>query len=560
MLNMIKMDLYRMFRTKSMYIVWIVLAVAVLFTTFLCKTDYDSLNKEDASQQEQFTEPTAENINVGMMVTLPTEPGEKVTVYDIFYANSQGKFYALFLVIFAVLFSTADIGSGYIKNIGGQVQKRGALIFSRSIALAVFMALTMTGAFILQAVANYIVFGELEWGNPKAACSYFLTELVLHYALVLICMAVAIVLKNNVISMVISICLTMNVMSIVYGLVNSAVRKMGIHNFQMYKYTITGKISLLPMNPSGNDCFLALGVASVFIIEILAGIIILQSIIMWKYQRQVKDICRQLAFLMKHDSNMLIHREFGLGGIGMLSDRLNDLLELRRKEKQYYQEKETLIADTYTNLSHDIRTPLTSLDGYFQLMEACENVEEQRRYLNIIHERIHSLNEMLEELFMFTKLKNESYRLELTSCCINRILKETVFSYYDDWVRREIQPDIQITEEQLYIDGNKQGLSRIIQNVIKNGLDHGEKKIRIVLKREQNRAVLRISNQVIASEQIDIEHVFDRFYKADAARSKTSTGLGLSIAREFVRRMNGEIGAKIEENEFIVEMSFPIII
>lgn len=292
------------------------------------------------------------------------------------------------------------------------------------------------------------------------------------------------------------------------------------------------------------------------IIGILAGIIILQSIIIWKYQRQVKDICRQLAFLMKHDSNMLIHREFDLGGIGMLSDRLNDLLELRRKEKQYYQEKETLIADTYTNLSHDIRTPLTSLDGYFQLMEACENVEEQRRYLNIIHERIHSLNEMLEELFMFTKLKNESYRLELTSCCINRILKETVFSYYDDWVRREIQPDIQITEEQLYIDGNKQGLSRIIQNVIKNGLDHGEKKIRIVLKREQNQAVLRISNQVIASEQIDIEHVFDRFYKADAARSKTSTGLGLSIAREFVRRMNGEIGAKIEENEFIVEMSF----
>lgn len=292
------------------------------------------------------------------------------------------------------------------------------------------------------------------------------------------------------------------------------------------------------------------------IIGILAGIIILQSIIMWKYQRQVKDICRQLAFLMKHDSNMLIHREFGLGGIGMLSDRLNDLLELRRKEKQYYQEKETLIADTYTNLSHDIRTPLTSLDGYFQLMEACENVEEQRRYLNIIHERIHSLNEMLEELFMFTKLKNESYRLELTSCCINQILKETVFSYYDEWVRREIQPDIQITEEQLYIDGNKQGLSRIIQNVIKNGLDHGEKKIRIVLKREQNQAVLRISNQVIASEKIDIEHVFDRFYKADAARSKTSTGLGLSIAREFVRRMNGEIGAKIEENEFIVEMSF----
>ena len=129
MFNMIKMDLYRMFRTKSMYVVWIVLAVSVLFTTFMCKTDYDSLSKEDTVRQEQFAEPTAENINVGMMVTLPTEPGEKVTVYDIFFANSQGKFYVLFLVIFAVMFSTADIGSGYIKNIGGQVQKRGTLVF-----------------------------------------------------------------------------------------------------------------------------------------------------------------------------------------------------------------------------------------------------------------------------------------------------------------------------------------------------------------------------------------------------------------------------------------------
>ncbi|MFQ9151162.1 MAG: hypothetical protein ACLR6B_05980 [Blautia sp.] len=97
MLNMIKMDLYRMFRTKSMYIVWTVLAVAVLFTTFMCKTDYDSLSKEDAVQQDRLAEPTAENINVGMMVTLPTEPGEKVTVSDIFFANSQGNFMHCFL-------------------------------------------------------------------------------------------------------------------------------------------------------------------------------------------------------------------------------------------------------------------------------------------------------------------------------------------------------------------------------------------------------------------------------------------------------------------------------
>ena len=270
MFNIIKMDLYRMFKTKSMYVIWIVLAAILLITTSLCKTDYELLNEKDAMKQEQVTEPTVDNINVGMMVTLPTEPGEKVTVYDIFFANSQGKLYALLLVIFAVLFSTADISSGYIKNIGGQVGNRGSLIFSRSIALSVFTVLTMTGAFLFQAAANCIVFGELEWGNTKAILSYFVAELALHYALVLICMAIAIILKNNVISMVIAVCLSMNVMTIVYGVINSAIQKIGIQNFQIYKYTITGKLSLLPMNPSGNECLAAFGVAMVFIVIMIS--------------------------------------------------------------------------------------------------------------------------------------------------------------------------------------------------------------------------------------------------------------------------------------------------
>ena len=270
MLNIIKMDLYRMLKTKSMYVIWIVLAAILLITTSLCKTDYELLTEKDAMKQEQVTEPTVDNINVGMMVTLPTEPGEKVTVYDIFFANSQGKLYALLLVIFTVLFSTADISSGYIKNIGGQVRNRGTLISSRAIALAVFTVLTMAGAFLFQAAANGIFFGELEWGNTKAILSYFVTELALHYALVLICMAIAIILKNNVISMVIAVCLSMNVMTIVYGVINSAIQKIGIQNFQIYKYTITGKLSLLPMNPSGNECLAAFGVAIVFIVIMIS--------------------------------------------------------------------------------------------------------------------------------------------------------------------------------------------------------------------------------------------------------------------------------------------------
>ena len=235
---------------------------------------------------------------------------------------------------------------------------------------------------------------------------------------------------------------------------------------------------------------------------LLIAVILVQGMLFWKYQRQVKDICRQLSFLMKHDSNMLITREMDLGGIGELADVLNEWLELKRREKKEYLKKEEMISDTYTNLSHDIRTPLTSLDGYSQLMETCEDQEEQRRYMKIIQERIGSLKEMLEELFTFTKLKNDSFHLEMSSCCINKILKDTIFSYYDEWTGRGIEPEIQITDKLLFMNGNEQGIQRIFQNIIKNGLDHGEKKISISLEEVENNIPTETEQDFIIKEDI----------------------------------------------------------
>lgn len=278
MLNMLRMDLYRMFRTRSMYIIWMVIVVALLFTTFLCKSDIEMADSTKSAQTEQITEPTVDDLNVGMSVELPTKPGEKVSVCDIFFANSQGKFYALFLVIFAVIFSTDDIGNGYIKNIGGQVKKRGRLVFSRAAALGVFTIITMVMVLLLQIVINEIVFGYVKFGNAKEMLPYFLTEIVLHYALVLVCMAIAIVFRNNVVSIVAGVCLTMNIMNIVYGVIDNAIAKAGIHNFEIYDYTITGKLSLLSMNPGTVECAKALGVALVFIVAMtVMGSVIFQK-------------------------------------------------------------------------------------------------------------------------------------------------------------------------------------------------------------------------------------------------------------------------------------------
>lgn len=321
MLNMIKMDVYRMFHTKSLYVIWIILLASSLFTSFLAKIDYDAVNKEWEEQQEQAVqtdvskeenvqagqtgieeitgqenlaankeqsgdmvsteelsaqkengnigEKENDDIKLGMTVTMPTEPGKPVTVFDVFFSNAQGRFYALFLIIFAVMFSTADIKSGYIKNIGGQVPRRGVLVVSKAVALALFTVITLAGIFLFQAAANMVVFKSVVWGDWKVIIPYFMTQMVLNYAFVLICVAMAVIIKNNVVSMTLSVCLTMNMMSIIYDLISYAIYKIGIHNFDIYKYTITGKMTMLPMNVSTNDVVSSMCVAAAFIVIML---------------------------------------------------------------------------------------------------------------------------------------------------------------------------------------------------------------------------------------------------------------------------------------------------
>jgi len=296
-----------------------------------------------------------------------------------------------------------------------------------------------------------------------------------------------------------------------------------------------------------------------YVIAALICIIIFLFWIIIKSQRQIRDICRQLWFLKDHDSNMMISSEIRFGGMGYLTDTLNEIVELRKWERKRYLDKEKSISDIYTNLSHDIRTPLTSLDGYFQLLKGSEITEEQQHYIMVIQERISSLKDMLEELFTFTKLQNDDYVLELNPCSLNRILMDTLFSYYDIWKEKDIDPKFEITEESLMIEGNSQALGRTIRNIIKNGFEHGEKQFEVVLERKGQTAVLSLKNMVSEPGKIDISQIFERFYKADEARSDSSTGLGLSIAKEFVLRMNGAIRAEMEDNRFCIYIEFPLI-
>lgn len=271
MLNMIRMELYRMFKTKSLYVIWLVLAAGILFTTGLSADEMKTYTMEEKQEMYEYAtgQQKSDTVNLGMDVTVPTKPGDTVSVFDLFYGNIKGKFLALFMVIFAVLYSTADMTSGVIKNIAGQVRDRRGLVFAKGVSLFVYTVLTMLIFTGIQTISNALFFDELVFGPVKEFLQYAGIQTLLHFALLIIVMCIAIVLRNNVISMMLSVCLCMNVLVIFYSFLDNLIAKAHIKNFHVLEYTVTGNISFLKTNVTAKMAVTALAVSIAFVIVMI---------------------------------------------------------------------------------------------------------------------------------------------------------------------------------------------------------------------------------------------------------------------------------------------------
>ena len=271
MLNMIRMELYRMFKTKSLYVIWLVLAVGILFTTGLSADEMKTYTMEEKQEMYEYAtgQQKSDTVNLGMDVTVPTKPGDTVSVFDLFYGNIKGKFLALFMVIFAVLYSTADMTSGFVKNIAGQVRDRRGLVFAKGVSLFVYTVLTMLIFTGIQTVSNALFFDEFVFGPVKEFLQYAGIQTLLHFAFLMIVMCIAIVLRNNVISMMLSVCLCMNVLVIFYSFLDNLIAKAHIKNFHVLEYTVTGNISFLETNVTAKMAVTALAVSIAFVIVMI---------------------------------------------------------------------------------------------------------------------------------------------------------------------------------------------------------------------------------------------------------------------------------------------------
>lgn len=280
---------------------------------------------------------------------------------------------------------------------------------------------------------------------------------------------------------------------------------------------------------------------------------------LFQYRQQLKLINQQLQFIQQHDSNLLLTNQLNSKQLNELLSLLNQMLSLQRNHRIAVQQQEQQLKDSITHLAHDIRTPLTSLDGYFQLLIKNKEPEKREKYIGIIENRIHALNELLETIFTYTKLQNDAYEIHLEKTQLNQTLYEAIFYFYQHVSNKELEPEVAVTEEKIFVLANAAALNRVFFNLLKNSLDHGDGDLKISLTRQENQAIVSIQNRVLAEDKIEMAQVFNQFYMSDQSRTGQSTGLGLFIVKEFVEKMNGKIEAILKDQQFTIYLTFPLI-
>lgn len=297
-----------------------------------------------------------------------------------------------------------------------------------------------------------------------------------------------------------------------------------------------------------------MGIAVIVLFILLILVLILHI----SFRRQVGGLVRQLRFIKENETRMQLTSANDYKELKQLIEEINSLVNSVEVKKIALCEKEKEISETITSLSHDIRTPLTSLDGYFQLLSKSDISDDDRsRYVNVIKNRIEALNSILDELFTFAKLNDESFTLDIEKVNLTEIATVAAFSFYDDFSARGTEPVIDIPDEQIYINGNAEALVRVFQNIMKNALTHGTD-IKITLTKSEGITTYICENKADKNIEIDTARVFDRFYKADKSRNAKGTGLGLSIAKKLCEKMNCKISAKAENDSFSIKVELPI--
>ena len=286
------------------------------------------------------------------------------------------------------------------------------------------------------------------------------------------------------------------------------------------------------------------------IIGMLLMIIFVLLVKVYFLRKSAQEISEAFRDRLVADTNTLIDISTRDPYMRQLAADINMQLRLLRKQRHRYLTGDRELKEAVTNISHDLRTPLTAICGYLDLLEKEDKSENTSRYLSLIGNRVEAMKYLTEELFRYSVILS-SGELVLETVCVNGVLEESIAAFYGVLTNRGIQPEIHITENRIDRQLNREALGRVFSNILNNALKYSDGDLAITLRDDGD---IIFSNTASGLNEVQVGKLFDRFFTVEAARN--SNGLGLSIAKTLVEQMGGFILAELENKKLNIRIQF----
>jgi signal transduction histidine kinase len=266
-------------------------------------------------------------------------------------------------------------------------------------------------------------------------------------------------------------------------------------------------------------------------------------------KKDIRQINQTLDLIKNEDTNTKLTTQTFDKEVCVLCNNINAILDERRKVITECERTNNEFKRAITNISHDMRTPLTSALGYLQMLQDKDIApEKQAEYIDIIESRLQSLSALMNSLFEYARVIEGKEQIDVQKVNVCNVLRDVLSEFYADLENKGFKVDVNIPDESVNYFCYPAMLRRVLQNLLKNVCTHGREYLRVTLRDN----VIEIANKADLSE-VDVDKIFERFYTADLSRTGKNTGLGLAIARELTVRMGGEITARVEGELLIVK-------
>ena len=289
---------------------------------------------------------------------------------------------------------------------------------------------------------------------------------------------------------------------------------------------------------------------SLLIITIILFLIcIFLAVKLYVIKQSIKEIEKSFSKILRTDTNNIIAISSSDKDIKNLTINLNNNLSELRGQKLQYKNGNQELKKIITNISHDLRTPLTAIKGYVDLIEQEKLSNNQKKYLKVIQKKSNELTELTGQLFEYTKLMDIDVKIKKEECCINEILEETLVSYYSMFKEQNIIPNISICSTKVYKIVNKISIIRVFENILSNVVKYSNGDLKVEM---QENGTITFSNKATSLDETTVQKIFDRYFSVENA--KESTGIGLSIAKQLVELNNGSIKAEYVNGYLIIEI------